>query len=243
MLLKSKSFPFFDIRHFWLKCLVLGVWCLIFAVAWLSFWLFSDRALSLQGFILQIWGADSQSFWQFSRIGGFLTYLAMWLSVMTGLSIQSQTSSYWYERGMALSWHQFFTWLAIGMGGIHTGVLLLDGYIAPTIYQLVVPFGFNSPQLSYWAWLWIGFGQTAWYAMLVIACLANFKHKIAKSIWKYLHALVLLAYVGSVIHGLFVGTDSQSVWAMLLYAVSNLVLIVVVLFRVGQMTYGVKNGG
>lgn len=237
MTIHSQSFL---TNHFLLKTAVIGLWAVVFALAWLSFWLFADTSVSLTDFLLSIRQVDSPSFWQFSRIAGVLAYVAMWLSVMTGLSIGSQTSQYWFERGKVLSWHEFFTWLAVGMVVVHAGVLLKDGYIAPTLGDVLVPFAWDSVRLSAWAWLWIGLGQVAVYAMALVALMAKHKHKLVKSLWKYLHALVLLAYVGSVVHGLFVGTDSQQLWLKLLFLVTNVALAVMVLFRVGQMIYQVK---
>lgn len=227
-------------NHLILKTAVIGLWAVIFMLAWLSFWLFADTAVSLPDFLQGIRQADSPSFWQFSRIAGVLGYLAMWLSVMTGLSIGSQTSQYWFERGKVLSWHEFFTWLAIAMVAIHAGSLLKDGYIMPTLAEVLVPFGWHSAKLSAWAWLWIGLGQVAIYAMVLVATMAKHKHKLVKSLWKYLHALVLLAYVASVVHGLFISTDSGQLWLKLLFLVTNLALAVMVLFRIGQMRYQVK---
>ena len=97
-------------KHVGLKLSVVMGFISIFFMAWLSFWVFGDLDLSLSAFVLQAFDPTSQSFWQWSRILGLLSYIALWLSVMTGLSISSQSSGFWFERGTALSWHQFFTW-------------------------------------------------------------------------------------------------------------------------------------
>lgn len=236
----TQSHSFFT-NHILLKTAVIGLWAVVFVMAWLSFWLFADTSVSLTDFLLSIRQVDSSSFWQFSRIAGVLAYVAMWLSVMTGLSIGSQTSHYWFERGKVLAWHEFFTWLAIVMAGFHAGALLKDDYIAPTLSQILLPFAWHSVRLSAWAWLWIGLGQVAVYVMALLALIAKHKHKLVKSLWKYLHASVLLAYVASVVHGLFVGTDSQQLWVKLLFVGTNIALAVMVLFRIGQMRYQMKS--
>lgn len=236
----TQSHAFFT-NHILLKTVVIGLWAVVFVMAWLSFWLLSAEPISLTAFLLDVTQPDNPSFWQFSRIAGVLAYMAMWLSMMTGLSIGSQTSQYWFERGKVLSWHEFFTWLAIGMVVIHAGVLLKDGYIAPTLSDVLVPFGWQSAKLSAWAWLWIGLGQVAVYVMALVALMAKHKHKLVKSLWKYLHALVLLAYVSSVVHGLFIGTDSEQLWLKFLFVATNGVLALMVFFRIGQMRYQVKS--
>lgn len=236
----TQSHSFFT-NHILLKTVVIGLWAVVFVMAWLSFWLFSAEPISLSDFLLNAIQPDSPSFWQFSRIAGLLAYMAMWLSVMTGLSIGSQTSQYWFERGKVLAWHEFFTWLAIGMVIIHAGALLKDGYIAPSLGDVLVPFAWHSARLSAWAWLWIGLGQVAVYVMALLALIAKHKHKLVKSLWKYLHASVLLAYVASVVHGLFIGTDSEQLWLKLLFVGTNIALAVMVLFRIGQMRYQMKS--
>lgn len=232
---KSNHLPKLSNKQFWLKLGVIATYTAIFLVAWLSFWLFSSTAIELKDFLLSPLQTQSQSYWQFSRIAGVLAYSAMWLSVMTGLSINSQTSSYWYARGTVVSWHRFFTWLAIVLAVVHATVLLKDGYIAATFAQLFVPFQFHSPNLTGWAWLWIGLGQIAGYFFLIIAVTSHVKQKIAKSVWKYLHSLVLLAYVGTVLHGLFLGTDSKQIWLQGFYLMTNVIFLVMVFFRLIQM--------
>lgn len=230
--------------HLFLKITVVASIMAIAVMAWLSFWLFSEDVLTLTTFVSQIWQADSPVFWQWSRILAILSYVTLWLSVMTGLSISSQSSSFWFARGTALSWHQFFTWTGLSLALGHAGVLLKDSYLHPSLAQLLIPFTLNHAQLSAFAWVWIGMGQLAFYGMALIAIGALLKQKIAKSLWRYLHAFALLAYVGIVAHGLLIGTDSKQFWLQGLYVGTNLTLVLVVMFRVMQLkfpTASIKN--
>lgn len=222
-------------KHVGLKLSVVMGFISIFFMAWLSFWVFGDLDLSLSAFVLQAFDPTSQSFWQWSRILGLLSYIALWLSVMTGLSISSQSSGFWFERGTALSWHQFFTWLGLIGALIHAGVLLKDSFLRPTIFQLIVPFTLQHEQLSAFAWFWAGLGQVAWYVLILIAIGSLFKQKFAKTVWKYLHGLALLAYVGVVAHGLLMGTDSKQLWIQGIYLMTNIVLMLVMMLRLIQL--------
>lgn len=221
--------------HPWLKLGVTLSVALIALAGWLSFWLFGAQDMSLMGFISQIQQSESPSFWQWSRVLGIVGYSVLWLSVMTGLSISSQSSQYWFERGTALSWHQFFTWLGLLVSLLHAGILLKDSYLAPSWFELAVPFMIDRDDLPTLSWLWIGLGQGAWYMMLLLAVGSLFKQKIAKNVWRYLHAFALIAYVSTVAHGMFVGTDSSQLWLKGWYLVSNLVLVTVILFRILQI--------
>ena len=221
--------------HPWLKLGVIVSVALIALVGWLSFWVCGTQDISLTAFITQITQADSPSFWQWSRVLGIIGYSVLWLSVMTGLSISSQSSQFWFERGTALSWHQFFTWLGLLVSLLHAGTLLNDSYLAPSLLEIAVPFMLDRSDLPMLSWLWIGLGQVAWYAMLLIAVGSLFKQKIAKTAWRYLHAFALAAYVSTVAHGLFVGTDNSQLWLQGWYLVSNLLLMTVVLFRILQL--------
>lgn len=227
------------IKHLGLKISVVMGFLAVFCVAWLSLWLglwlTGSHPIELTQFLVQFGQRDSQVFWQWSRILGVLSYVALWLSVMTGLSIGSQSSGFWFERGTALSWHQFFTWLGLTGGLLHAAVLLKDSYLKPTVSTLMVPFTLQHPQLADTAWLWAGLGQVAWYAMLILALGALLKQKIAKTVWRYLHGLALLAYVAVVAHGLMMGSDSQQLWIQGIYLATNLLLVLMVVLRLLQL--------
>ncbi len=222
-------------KHVGLKLGVVLGFISVFCLAWLSFWLLDDRHLRLSAFVVQAFEPTSQSFWQWSRILGVLSYIALWLSVMTGLSISSQSSGFWFERGTALSWHQFFTWLGLTGGSLHAGVLLKDNYLNPTMSQLILPFTLQQEQLSAFAWFWAGLGQVAWYMMILIAIGSLFKQKLAKTVWRYLHGLALLTYVGVVAHGLLMGTDSKQLWVQGIYLITNTILMLFVVLRLLQL--------
>lgn len=223
------------IKHLSLKVSVVIGFISVFCLAWLSFWLLGDQQVSLLTFVVEALQPTGQSFWQWSRILGLLSYIALWLSVMTGLSISSQSSGFWFERGTALSWHQFFTWLGLTGALLHAGVLLKDSYLKPTVSQLILPFTLQNEQLSEYAWVWAGLGQVAWYMMLVIAIGSLLKQKLAKTVWRYLHGFALLAYVGVVAHGLIMGTDSKQLWIQGVYLMTNLLLMLVVMLRLLQI--------
>lgn len=230
-------------KHFGLKLGVILGFISVFCLAWLSFSLFDDRHLGLSAFVVQAFEPTSQSFWQWSRILGVLSYVALWLSVMTGLSISSQSSGFWFERGTALSWHQFFTWLGLTGALIHASVLLKDSFLSPTISQLIAPFTLQHEQLSVFAWFWTGLGQVAWYVMILIAIGSLFKQKLAKTVWRYLHGLALLAYVGVVAHGLLMGTDSKQLWVQGIYLMTNTILMLVVMLRLLQLKLPINARG
>lgn len=242
-----------NMTHVGLKIAVIIGFLAVFGLAWLAMWLIGiwlgnggvDNVGSVQGVFdlmmsLQAFLTDNQRFWQWSRISGVLAYVALWLSVMAGLSISSQKSSFWFERGTAMSWHQFFSWLGIVGALLHTGLLLKDSYLQPTIWQLLIPFNLDNPQLPALAWLWAGVGQLAWYGMVAVAIGSLFKHRLAKTYWRYLHALALLLYVAVVAHGVGIGTDSRQLWLQGVYLVSNGALVLMAVVRILQLQGSAK---
>ncbi len=214
------------------KALIITIILLVVILGWLLFWV-TGETIPLSAFVRQSFSANSQIAWQYSRVLGVVAYVLFWLSVMTGLMIGSKNANTWFARGTALSWHQFFSSTALGVAGIHAGVLYFDNYLSPSVYELMVPFALQG--LTGAKQIFVGVGQLALYLSLVIVIGYSAKRLIPQNIWRYLHAFALLSYVGMVVHGVYAGTDSQSIWLGWLYFFSNAILAVVLIYRLLQI--------
>ncbi len=216
----------------WLKLLIIAIVAVISVMGWLSFWIFTKN-VTLSDFLIQSLSADSQMYWQWSRVLGVVAYLLFWLSVMTGLMIGSKNANTWFSRGTALSWHQFFSSFAIIVALMHAGILYFDGYLNPTVWQLLIPFTMTSLDVS--KMVLVGVGQAGLYLAVIIVLGNQAKRFLSQKTWRYIHILALLAYIAFVVHGLYVGTDSQEIWLQWLYFFTNAILGVVIIYRIIQL--------
>lgn len=216
-----------------LKTVIIVMILLVSLIGWLmGFWVFGEP-ISLMTFINESLQSDSQLAWQWSRVLGVVAYLLFWLSVMTGLMIGSKNANTWFARGTALDWHQFFSSSAIITAVLHAMILYFDGYLSPSMGELLIPFGISG--LDTTKRIFAGIGQLALYLSIIITLGHHAKTLIRPELWRYIHATALLAYAGIVAHGLFVGSDSTSLWLGWLYFFSNAILGTVLCYRVIQL--------
>ncbi len=216
-----------------LKAIIIVMTLLISFIGWLmSFWVF-DKPISLATFISESLQTDSQLAWQWSRVLGVVAYLLFWLSVMTGLMIGSKNTNTWFARGTALDWHRFFSSSAIVTAFLHAMILYFDSYLSPSISELIIPFSISG--LDTTKRIFTGIGQLALYLSIIITLGHHAKTLIRPELWRYIHATALLVYAGIVAHGLFVGSDSTSLWLGWLYFFSNAILGTVLCYRVIQL--------
>jgi predicted ferric reductase len=123
--------------------------------------------------------------------------------------------------------HRFTGLLGIGFSLVHALVLLGDQYMSYTLGQLLVPFlgGSYRPE-------WVGFGQLAFYLLVVVAFTFYIRDRIGVYAWRLIHTLSFALFLMVLIHGLQSGTDSQTPWALALYWGSAVSVLLGSIYRV-----------
>jgi len=154
----------------------------------------------------------AQSFWFISRSSGVLAYLLLTLSVLWGLVQSGAILRPLIPPALALGLHNFLSWSALVMAGLHAVVLLGDGYINMGLLSLLVPF--TAPVQPFW----VGLGVIALYLSLLLSLSFYVRKHIGQKNFRAFHYLTYLAYILVTLHGLGSGTDSLSL--LVLYAIS-----------------------
>ena len=115
------------------------------------------------------------------------------------------------KRGNILAFHQMIGQVGLLFIGIHACLLMFDSYVPYSVTSLLIPFTApNHPILS-------GLGTIATYLFIIVVFTSDFMKVIGRSLWKKTHYLVFPMWFLAAIHGLSIGTDSQTVWAEVLY--------------------------
>ena len=185
-------------------------------------------------FLKQAFALNSvQTMWYITRAAGLTGYLLLWLSVVWGLAVSSKILDSLLHRTFIYDFHQFISLLAIGFIVLHILVLLFDSYLPYSLAQILVPF------LSPYRPLWVGVGILAFYLVLLVTVTFYLRGRIGMSAFRAIHTLSLVAYLGTVIHSFFAGTDSSLIMVMLLYA--STFLVVVFLLAYWLVMLGLKN--
>lgn len=163
--------------------------------------------------LLQSFAATAaQSFWFISRSSGVLAYLLLTLSVLWGLVQSGAILRPTIPPALALGLHNFLSWSALVMAGLHAVVLLGDGYIKMGLLPLFVPF--IAPVQPFW----VGLGVIALYLSLLLSLSFYVRKHIGQKNFRAFHYLTYLAYILVTLHGLGSGTDSRSL--LVLYVLS-----------------------
>jgi predicted ferric reductase len=157
--------------------------------------------------------------WNVARAGGFTAYLLLTLAVCAGLALsgQLQSPARW-PRLLNNELHNFLTLLATVFVGVHILAVWLDPF---------THFGWNEiliPLASHYRLLWVALGICALYLGIAIGISTLLRPLIGYRWWRRLHVLTLLLFALAMVHGLGSGSDTQTWWALALYATSLLVV-------------------
>jgi sulfoxide reductase heme-binding subunit YedZ len=162
---------------------------------------------------------STQSMWYITRSAGWIAYFLLWFSTVWGLALPSKIISRHLSPTFAFDFHEFISLLSIGFVSLHVGVLLIDRYLPYSLAQILVPF------LSPYRPFWVGIGVLCFYLILLVTITFYLRSRIGMQNFRAIHLLSLLAYLGTVLHAFFVGTDSSLGAAQVLYFSTLLVVV------------------
>ena len=173
--------------------------------------------------------------WYVARASGFMLYLTLWASVLTGLGLTTALIDRWGGRGIIFSDHAFLTKLAYGFLALHLLSLAADPTVQFGPKQVLVPFA------SEWREPWTGLGIIAAGMTVIIGASFAGKRWIGQRAWRALHGLTFPLYALTLLHGLGAGTDSGTPWAGMLYLVTGSIVVLFSLYRLLRL--GARPGG
>ena len=176
-------------------------------------------------------GQEVKGFWFLSRASGVTGYMLLWASVVLGLLMSTRLS----RRSMLSAWapallavHEFVSWVAWGFVTFHAMILLGDTYVQTGWFNLLIPFAFGGERS-----VWVGFGQMGFYLMCVVLVSYYVRQRIGFQTWRWLHFATFVLYALVTVHGLLAGSDIDVLWPM--YALSNAVVLLLIVYRLVQM--------
>jgi sulfoxide reductase heme-binding subunit YedZ len=164
------------------------------------------------------------SVWSFIRTSGFLAYFFMTLALAFGLL--NSLSIMKKKKAVLLIYHQTSGWFGLLTIVFHMTLIWKDTYVPYSLTELFIPFSAkNEPVFS-------ALGTLSFYLfLLVIGTSDFFIKKLGRERWKKVHLAVIPAWVMMVVHGLTIGTDSSKSWALSIYVVGIILVLVLAIFR------------
>ena len=166
-------------------------------------------------------------YWYLSRSSALVAFTLLWAAMVLGVSITNRLARVWPGAPTAFDLHQYVSLLGIGFAGVHVLTLLGDTYIGYTLAQLLIPFSSAD-----YAPFWVGIGQVALYLLIPVTLSFYARKRLGPRGWRTVHGLSYGLYGLTLLHGVFSGSDTRSVWALGLYGFSALSLAGLTAYRV-----------
>ena len=163
--------------------------------------------------------------WIILRAAGIGAYLMLFASVAWGLVGTTSVVGKRVAKPTAIAIHQFIATVAVVLLGIHLGGLLMDRFM---------PFGFVDvlvPMHSRFRAVAVAFGVVAMYAVLIVLVSSWLRKPLGTRWWRRLHLLAVPAFVMSLTHGAFAGTDTARPWMWWIYLSTGGLVLFLVLTR------------
>ncbi|GAF57132.1 LOW QUALITY PROTEIN: hypothetical protein JCM18901_2910 [Psychrobacter sp. JCM 18901] len=207
---------------------------LLVQVMWIV--LILSIAIGVGSYMLLMWGetvsqlltATDKHFWYLSRASGVIAYALFWLAVVFGLLLSTRLGKH-FNAARVFALHQYLSLIAVALPLFMAGILLADNYLNLHIWQILVPFGFQTDRVG------VALGQMGFWLLFICAFSFYIKKYIGQSVWRWLHFLTFTAYMLISIHVFMVGSDSRALPLLLFYASSQTLVFVLTSYRLLMM--------
>jgi predicted ferric reductase len=172
----------------------------------------------------------THTYWNLTRATGFVAYLLLFASVALGLLMTTDLFPRRLERFRVFDLHRFIAILSLALSVFHALIVLPDAFIGFTLPELLVPFA--SPYRA----TWMALGTLSLYLSVIVIGSFYLRPLVPYTAWRALHYLTFVVFAIAVAHGAGAGTDTQSVWARDMYAVTGFVVFDLLVIRLVRGT-------
>ncbi|QBP40240.1 ferric reductase-like transmembrane domain-containing protein [Paenisporosarcina antarctica] len=162
--------------------------------------------------------------WEWTRVSGLTSFFLIFISVFAGLLHSAPISPRKWKVSLFF-FHQFTGWLGFLIIIFHGAMLLFDSYVSYQWYEVLVPFMSDEHRLLN------GIGTIAFYGIFLILLSSDMMKKVGRSLWKKIHLFSLPAYLLALVHGVLVGTDSDTGTMMTIYAGTSFLLLAALMMK------------
>jgi len=150
--------------------------------------------------------------WYVARAGGMVAFLLLTGSVLLGLALSGHARLRRWPRFALEDVHRFVGLLAGSFVAIHVLALLLDGYLPFSLVQVLVPGTAPYRPLA------TAVGVVAAELLVALAVTNRLRRSLPYTFWRRAHYLTFAVWALALGHGIAAGTDSDTGWALVLFA-------------------------
>jgi len=164
------------------------------------------------------------STWTMIRLSGLTGHFFLTLSVLAGLL--GSFPALKKQKARLHNIHLYSGWAGLLAIVLHATLIIVDTYAPLSLLEILIP-GTASYEP-----LWNAFGTISLYLFGFVLVTSDFlKETLGKTLWKLTHWLVLPAWLLMTLHGIFIGTDTGTLFTTIWYACSTLTLFTLILYR------------
>lgn len=144
--------------------------------------------------------------WFANRGTGFVLLLLLTFSTMLGVLSTSRVSPRLWPRMLSQGLHRNVSLLAVTFLAAHVVTAVVDTFVDIRWWQAFVPFsGTYEP-------LWLGFGSFALDLLIAVTATSVLRHRMSHRPWRAVHVLAYGAWGLGLLHGIQIGTDTNTAW-------------------------------
>ena len=147
--------------------------------------------------------------WYATRASGYTALVLLSATVVLGLLTSSRQSTRDWPRFVVQSIHRNLSLLVVVFLLIHIVTSVIDPFAKLTVLDAVVPF------VATYRPLWLGLGVVSLELLIAITATSLLRHRLGWRTWQVVHMLAYVSWPVAVVHGVGTGTDTKSVWALL----------------------------
>lgn len=168
---------------------------------------------------------DGPLLWYVNRGSGVVLVAVLTLSVALGVLSTARTASRTWPRFASRSLHRNVSLLSVVMLLVHVASAVVDTFVTITWADAAIPFAGTYQRF------WLGLGALALDLMLVVTLTGLLRNRLPGAAWRPVHLLSYLGWAVGVVHGIGIGTDVRTTWAVTVTGVCCVVVALAVTAR------------
>jgi hypothetical protein len=183
---------------------------------------------ALGGMIAAVTAQGPSALWYATRGAGATTTVLLTASVVLGIGEERGWRLGGSTRYAIAAMHRTISMLAMAMLAIHILTTLLDPFPRIAVLATFVPFATDYRPL------WMGLGAVASDLLIAIIVTSVLRHRLGYRTWRGVHWAAYACWPFAILHGLGAGSDTKSVWMLVLTLGSVAIVLVTVLARLAR---------
>jgi len=152
--------------------------------------------------------SNSKALWYLARGTGLVTLILLTGTVLLGIVAAKRWTSRQWPRFVTVGLHKNLSLLAVALLAVHIGTVVADSYVHISWFNAFVPFtGAYRP-------MWLGLGAVAGDLLIALIITSLLRKRVGYRVWRAVHWLAYACWPSAVLHGLTIGSDRRSTWAL-----------------------------